>query len=130
MTTVVPSFFNVFFFAFLQTTRKTIKTSKSLCQIQPLTTELAVLECLKNQCLRFFSVAIDLIHFKLADNEDMHNTVSVKKKALIPRCCAKKANGKLSFSQRNSEKKKKFLGEISRRFAAKFLGVSRRKWSS
>ena len=37
-----------------------------------LATELAALECLKNQHLHFFSVDIDLILFKLADNEKMH----------------------------------------------------------
>ena len=33
----------------------------------------AALECLKNRCHHFFSVAIDPILFKLAGNEDMHN---------------------------------------------------------
>ena len=42
-------------------------------QIPPLTTELAALERLKNQCHHFFSVAIDPLLFKLAGNEDMHN---------------------------------------------------------
>ena len=42
-------------------------------QIQQLTTELAALECQKNKCLHFFSVAVDLIVFKLADNKEMHN---------------------------------------------------------
>ena len=46
----------------------------NFCQIQQLTTELAALECLKNQFLHFFSVASDLILFKLADMEEMHNT--------------------------------------------------------
>ena len=41
-------------------------------QIPLLTTELAALERLKNQCCHFFSVAIDHIHFKFV-NEDMHN---------------------------------------------------------
>ena len=35
--------------------------------------ELAALERLKNRRHHFFSVAIDLILFKLAGNEDMHN---------------------------------------------------------
>ena len=35
--------------------------------------ELAALERLKNRRHHFFSIAIDLILFKLADNEDMHN---------------------------------------------------------
>ena len=38
----------------------------------PLTMELAALEHLKNWCLRVFSVAIDLILFKLASYKDMH----------------------------------------------------------
>ena len=46
--------------------------SLNLGQIPPLTMELAALERLKNR-LHFFSVAIDLIFFKLAGNEDMHN---------------------------------------------------------
>ena len=37
-----------------------------------LTMELAVLKHLKNWCLHVFSVAIDLILFKLASYEDMH----------------------------------------------------------
>ena len=78
MTTVVPSFFNGSS-SFLQVTRTTIKSWMSLnfCQIQQLTTELAALECLKNQCLHFFLVAIDLILFKLADKEEMHNILDV-----------------------------------------------------
>ena len=47
--------------------------SFNLGQIPPLTMELAALERLKNGCHHFFSVAIDLILFKLAGNEDMHN---------------------------------------------------------
>ena len=35
--------------------------------------ELAALERLNNRRHHFFSVAIDLILFKLTDNEDMHN---------------------------------------------------------
>ena len=42
-------------------------------QIPLLTTELAALERQKNRCHHFFSVAIDPLLFKLADNEDMHN---------------------------------------------------------
>ena len=42
-------------------------------RIPPLTRELAALERLKNRRYRLFSVATDLILFKLADNEDMHN---------------------------------------------------------
>ena len=42
-------------------------------QKPPLTMELAALECLKNRCHHFFSVAIDLILLKVAGNEDMHN---------------------------------------------------------
>ena len=38
----------------------------------PLTMELAALEHLKNWRLRIFSVAIDLILFKLASYKDMH----------------------------------------------------------
>ena len=41
------------------------------------TTELAALECLKHQCFHFFLVAIDLILFKLADMEAMHNILDV-----------------------------------------------------
>ena len=41
--------------------------------IPPLTMELAALERLKNRHHHFFSVAVDLILFKLAGNEDMHN---------------------------------------------------------
>ena len=41
-------------------------------QIRLLTTELAALERLKHQCLHVFSVAIDLILFKLASYKDMH----------------------------------------------------------
>ena len=38
----------------------------------PLTMELAALEHLNNWCLHVFSVAIDLILFKLASYKDMH----------------------------------------------------------
>ena len=47
--------------------------SLNLGQIPPLTMELAALERLKNRRHHFFSIAIDPILFKLADNEDMHN---------------------------------------------------------
>ena len=47
--------------------------SLNLGQIRPLTMELAALERLKNRRHHFFSVAIDLILFKLAGNEDMHS---------------------------------------------------------
>ena len=42
-------------------------------QDSKLTAELAALECLKNQRLHIFSVAIDLILFKLADKKEMYN---------------------------------------------------------
>ena len=38
----------------------------------PLTMELAAREHLKNWCLHVFSVAIDLILFKLTSYKDMH----------------------------------------------------------
>ena len=41
-------------------------------QMGPLTMELAALEHLNNWCLHVFSVAIDLILFKLASHKDMH----------------------------------------------------------
>ena len=47
--------------------------SLNLDQIPPLTMELAALVRLKNRRHNFFSVAINLILFKLAGNEDMHN---------------------------------------------------------
>ena len=49
--------------------------SLNLGQIPPLTMELAALERLKTRCHHFFSVAIDPILFKLAGNEDMHNSL-------------------------------------------------------
>ena len=60
MTILVPPFFNGSY-SFLQVTKTTIKawTTLILCQIQQLTIELAALECLKDQCLHFFSVPID-----------------------------------------------------------------------
>ena len=78
MTTLVSSISNGSS-SFLRVTRTTIKGGMSLnfCQIQQLTTELAALECLKNQCLHFFSVAIDLILFKLAYKEEMYNILDV-----------------------------------------------------
>ena len=45
-------------------------------QIPPLTTELAALERLKNQCHHIISVDIDLIFFKLAGNKDMYNIMN------------------------------------------------------
>ena len=41
-------------------------------QIPPLTTDLSVFEHLKNRCHHSFSVAINLILFKFAGNEDMN----------------------------------------------------------
>ena len=78
MTTLVPSFLNGSS-SFLQVTRTTVKAwmTYNFCQIQQLTTELAALICLKNQCLYFFSVAIDLILFKLANKEEMHDILDV-----------------------------------------------------
>ena len=63
----------------MQVTKTTIKAWMTLnfCQIQQLTTELAAHECLKNHCHHFFSVANDLILFKLADKEEMHNILDV-----------------------------------------------------
>ena len=62
-------------FSYLQVMRTWIKAwmSLNLGQIPPLTMELAALEHLKNRCHHFLSVAIDMILFKLAGNEDMHN---------------------------------------------------------
>ena len=45
-------------------------------QIPPLTTELAVLERLKNRCHHVISVDIDPNFFKLAGNKDMHNIMN------------------------------------------------------
>ena len=58
--------------------RTTINACMSLhfYQIQQLTTELAVLECLKIN-FYFFSVAIDPVFFKLADKEGMHKILVV-----------------------------------------------------
>ena len=41
----------------------------------PLTMELAAHEYLKNWCLHVFSVATDLILFKLASYKDMHKVL-------------------------------------------------------
>ena len=41
------------------------------------TTRGECLECLKNQCLHIFAIAIDLILFKLADKEEMHNILVI-----------------------------------------------------
>ena len=61
----------------MQVTRTTIIAMMSLnfCQIQQLNYRVS----LKNQCLHFFLVAIDLILFKLADKEEMHTTLDVFK---------------------------------------------------
>ena len=66
MTTLVPSFLNESS-SFLQVTRTTMHALMSLnfCQIQQLTTELATLESLRNQCIYLFSVAIDIVLFNL-----------------------------------------------------------------
>ena len=52
INTIVPSFL-IGSSSFLQVTRICMKAwvSVKLCQIQPLTTELAALEALKNQCI-------------------------------------------------------------------------------
>ena len=73
MTTLVASYMNESS-SLLQVTKTTMKAWMTLnfCQIQQPTTELAARECLKNQCLHFFSVAIELIVFKLADKDEMH----------------------------------------------------------
>ena len=65
-------------FSYLQVMRTYIKAYMSLNfgQIPPLTTELAALECPKNQCRHVISVDIDPIFFKLADNKDMHNIMN------------------------------------------------------
>ena len=78
MTTLVPSFLNGPS-SFLQVIRTTMKVWMTLnfCQIQQLTTELAALECKKNQCFHFFSVAIHLILYKLADKDEMHKILDV-----------------------------------------------------
>ena len=47
--------------------------SSNFRQIRLLTTELAALECLKHQCLHFFSVGIDPILFKVECYINMHN---------------------------------------------------------
>ena len=64
-------------FSYLQVKRTYIKAYMSLNfgQIPPLTTELAALERLKNQC-HVISVDIDPIFFKLAGNKDMHNIMN------------------------------------------------------
>ena len=76
MTTLVHLFLNG-----SSVTRTTIKawTTLNFHQIQLLTTEFVALECLKAQCLHFFSVAINLILFKLADTckDEMHNILDV-----------------------------------------------------
>ena len=66
MTTLVPSF-SIGSSSFSQVIRTCIKAWMALhfCQIQQLTIEYAALECLKHQCLHFFSVAIGLIFLNL-----------------------------------------------------------------
>ena len=78
VTALAPSFSNGSS-SFLQVKRITIKAWMSLifCQIQQLTTELAALECLKNQCFHCFSVVVDLILFIVADNKEMNNILDV-----------------------------------------------------
>ena len=51
-------------------------TSLNFGQIQPLTTELAALERLKNRCHHVIAVDIDQIFFKLAGNKNMHNIMN------------------------------------------------------
>ena len=65
-------------FSYLQVVRTYIKAYMSLNfgQIPPLTTELAALERLKNQCHHVISVDIDPIFFKLTGNKDMHNIMN------------------------------------------------------
>ena len=53
-----------------------IHKSLNFGQIPPLTTELAALEHLKNQCHHVISIDIDPIFFKLAGNKDMHNIMN------------------------------------------------------
>ena len=64
VTTLLPSFLNGSS-SFLQVTRTTKKLEKYLIfwKIQHLATELAAIECLKDQCLHLFSVAIDVSLF-------------------------------------------------------------------
>ena len=50
--------------------------SSNFGQMGPLTVELAALEHLKSWCLYVFSVAIDLILFKLASYKDMHKILN------------------------------------------------------
>ena len=61
--------------SFLQVIRTCIKAwmRSNFGQIPPLTTELPALERLKNQCLHFFSVAIDPNLLKLSGKEAIHN---------------------------------------------------------
>ena len=63
---------------YLQVTRTCIKGWRSLDfdQIPRVTTDLAVLERLKDLYPHFFSVHRDPMLFKLADNEDMCNILS------------------------------------------------------
>ena len=74
MATLVPLFL-IESSSVLRVRKTRIKASMSLNfhKIQQLSTKLAVLESLKNQCLHIFSVVIDPILFKLADKEEMNN---------------------------------------------------------
>ena len=62
-------------FSYLQVMMTYIRAWVSLKfgQIRPRTTELAAIECLKQKCSHFFSVAIYLIHFKFVGIEDIHS---------------------------------------------------------
>ena len=57
--------------------------SSNFGQMGPLTMELAALEHLKNWCLHVFSVAIDLILFKLSESDFDHNPEVQEKKAKL-----------------------------------------------
>ena len=65
-------------FSYLQVMRTYTNAYMSLNfgQIPLLTTELAALEHLKNQCHHVISVDIDPIFIKLAGNKDMHNIMN------------------------------------------------------
>ena len=75
--TLAPSFF-IGSSSFLQVIKTCKKAwmSSNCGQIPPLTTELAALECLKNQCLHFFSVAINPNLLNLSGNEDTHTILN------------------------------------------------------
>ena len=65
MTILAPLFFNG--------SSSVLQVTRNFGQIVSLLTELATLERLKNQCVHFFSIDIDPIFFKLADNEEIYN---------------------------------------------------------